>query len=120
MKKQVLVGGTLRDAGRRFIDAWNRAERGEVVEPEDNVTFVSWAALSAVMTQKRYELLRHLHLHPAASIRALSRDVGRDFKRGHEDVTALESIGLIERADGQLRADYDMINTSIFMDASAA
>lgn len=117
MKKQILVGGNLRDAAGRIAEAWHRAERGEPVEPEDNVTFTSWSALSSVMTEKRYELLRHLHRHPSPSIRALSRDLGRDFKRVHEDVTALEAVGLIEREGGMLRADYDEIHAAILLDA---
>jgi len=39
--------------------------RGEAVEPQDNVTFVSWSGLAAVMTDKRHEILRHLRRHPA-------------------------------------------------------
>ena len=117
MKKQIFVGGNLRDAASRVGEAWRRAERGEAAEAEDNVTFTSWSALASVMTEKRYELLRHLHRLPTPSIRALARDLGRDFKRVHEDVTALEAIGLIEREDGMLRADYDEIRAAILMDA---
>lgn len=117
MKKQIFVGGSLQDSARRVSEAWHRAERGETFEAEDNVTFTSWSALASVMTEKRYELLRHIHRRPAPSIRALSRELGRDFKRVHEDVTALESIGLIERQDGMLRADYDEIRAAILMDA---
>lgn len=91
MKKQVIVGGSLGEAAARVADAWRRAERGERVEVEDNVTFVSWSALASHMTDKRYELLRRLHRHPAVSIRALARDLGRDFKRVHQDVKALEA-----------------------------
>lgn len=120
MKKQVFVGGTLTDAAARVANAWRRAERGELVETQDNVTFVSWSALASHMTEKRYELLRHLHRRPAVSIRALARDLGRDFKRVHEDVAALEAIGLIEREGGELRADYDEIHASIRLDAPAA
>src|SRR5271157_168593 len=120
MKKQVIVGGTLGEAAARIADAWRRAERGERVEKEDNVTFVSWSALASQMTDKRYELLRHLHKAPAVSIRALARDLGRDFKRVHEDVKALEAIGLVEREGGLLRADYDEIRASILLDAPAA
>ena len=113
MSKTIVVGGSLKDAARRFADAWNRAERGEDVPPQDTTTFVSWSALASVMTDKRYELLRHLHDRPTASIRALARDLGRDYKRVHQDVAALASVGLVER-DGELwRADYDEILTSI-------
>jgi hypothetical protein len=77
MKKTIIVGGSLKDAGARVADAWRRAERGEPVEPEDHVTFVSWSALASRMTDKRYELLRRLHRQPAVSVRALARDIGR-------------------------------------------
>ena len=82
---------------------------GRWVDAEDNVTFVSWSALASRMTEKKYELLRRLHRQPAVSICALARDLGRDFKRVHEDVNALEAVGLIEREGGLLRADYDEI-----------
>jgi predicted transcriptional regulator len=111
--KQIFVGGSLRDAADRVADAWHEAERGAALNPQDNVTFASWSALASVMTEKRYELLRHLHGRPAPSIRALARDLGRDFKRVHEDVTALEAIGLIEREEGMLRADYNEIRAAI-------
>lgn len=120
MKKTIIVGGSLRDAAARVADAWHRAERGEAVTPQDTVTFATWSALASVMTDRRHEMLRHLHAHPAPSIRALARDLGRDFKRVHEDVTALESIGLIEREDGTLKAGYDEIQTTIPVGSRAA
>lgn len=118
MNKRVFVGGSLKDAASRVSQAWKAAEAGETAPAaEDNVTFVSWSALASVMTEKRYELLRHLHRHPAPSIRALARDLGRDFKRVHEDVTVLEAVGLIEHEGGMLRADYDEIRAAILLDA---
>ena len=53
MKKRVFVGGSLREAGQRVVDAWHRAERGEKVTPRDDITFVSWSALASAMTDKR-------------------------------------------------------------------
>jgi predicted transcriptional regulator len=120
MKKKVLIGGSLEDAARRVAEAWHKADRGEKVQVRDTVTFLSWSSLSSVMTDKRYELLRYLHAHPTTSIRALSRALHRDYKRVHEDVTALSAVGLIDR-DGQLlRADYDEIQTSITLVPPAA
>lgn len=120
MKKQLIVGGTLRDAAKRVGTIWTAALNGEVPEAQDNVTFVSWSALSSVMTDKRHALLKHLHQNPEKSIRALSRGLGRDFKRVHEDVTALESVGLIERdEDGTLTAHYNQIQATILIDAAA-
>ena len=87
------VGDRFDAVAERFTQAWHRAERGEAVD-EDHLTFVSWEALSRVMTSKRFELLRHLHRHPAASVAVLARSLGRDYKRVHQDVEALATAGL--------------------------
>ena len=120
MRKRVQVGGTLRQSARRVAEAWRRAARGEKVAPQDNVTFLSWSALASVMTDKRHELLRHLRAHPTRGIRALSRALGRDYKRVYEDVRALAAVGLVEIDQGTLRADYDEIQASIKLDEAAA
>lgn len=106
-----------RDAmSARFISAWHRAKRGEAVS-ERHVSFETFETMTGVLTPKRIELLRYLHRQPTASVAALSRAVKRDYKRVHEDVDALASAGLIERAvDGTaLRAPYGMIQTTIAM-----
>ena len=113
MKKNVHVGGSLEEAGQRFVETWNKVKRGEKVQPRDNVTFLTWSALSAVMSDKRHELLSHLRKHPAPSIRALARDLGRDYKRVYEDVAALEKVGLVEKTGSMIKADYDEIRTVI-------
>ena len=55
-----------------MLEAVARAERGEVVE-ETHVTFETWEALAAVMTPKRFALIRHLHRSPETSVTALAR-----------------------------------------------
>ncbi len=98
-----------------MADAWHGAERGETVEPQDTVTFLTWSSLASVMTNRRYEILQHLHEHPAPSVRALARSIGRDFKRVYEDVTALTAVGLIEHENGMLRVDYDEIEVCLLL-----
>ena len=112
-KRTLIVGGSLEEAARRVAESWHRAERGEEVEAEDNVTFASWSALASVMSDKRHELLKHLHRHPAPSLRALARALGRDYKRVYEDVAVLSSVGLVERGEDGLYAEYDEIRTVI-------
>jgi predicted transcriptional regulator len=51
--------------------------------------------------------------HPGASIAALDRNLGRDYKRVHEDVDALTAAGLVDRSAQGLRADDSEIRTSI-------
>jgi predicted transcriptional regulator len=108
---QVHVGDTLDDMGRRFVDAWHRAERGELTQEnaERHVGFATFATFSRIMTPRRLELLRHVHRHPARSIRALAMALGRDYRRVHEDVEALVQAGLLDRDEGGLRADYEML-----------
>ena len=47
------------------------------------------------------------------SINALAKLLKRNYKNVHDDVKALESIGLIERGeDGRYSVPWDEINTS--------
>lgn len=105
---RVHIGGSLDDTGRRFVDAWLRAERGELTEKnaERHVGFESFELFARVMTPRRLELLRRVHRHPAPSIRALAQALGRDYRRVHEDVQALVAAGLLDRDESGLRADY--------------
>jgi len=111
---KIHVHDTLEDMGARFAEAWRRAERGATVQ-ERHLSFDSFETLARTLTPRRLDLLRHIHRTPAASIAALARAVGRDYKRVHEDVEALAGAGLVEReADGTgLSAPYDAIRTTI-------
>jgi predicted transcriptional regulator len=110
---KITVGGALEDeASRRFIDAWHRAERGELVR-ERHLAFESWDALARVLTGKRMELLRHVRRHKVSSVRALAKALGRDYSNVHADVQALTSAGLLDATNDGLQADYDAIQTKI-------
>ena len=110
---KITVGGSIeQDAARRFVDAWHRAERGEASR-ERHLVFESWDALARVLTGKRMELLRYVHRHKVASVRALAKALGRDYSNVHADVQALSVAGLIEAGKDGLRADYDAIETRI-------
>jgi predicted transcriptional regulator len=111
-KLEIHVGGTFADTKRRVLQAVTKAEN-EPFEPQEHVTFSSWEALASVMTTKRFELLRRLHKNPEASVASLARTLGRDYKRVHEDVEALENAGLIQRGEHGLHTQYDEIHTSI-------
>ena len=104
----VHVGDTFDAMSQRVIDAWHRAERGELTAeaPERHVGFVTFALFARIMSPKRLELLRHVHRHPARSVRALAQALGRDYRRVHEDVAALVDAGLLDRDGTGLHADY--------------
>lgn len=108
---QIHVGDNLDTMGRRFVDAWYRAERGELTEAnaERHLGFETFELFARVMTPRRLELLRHVHRHPPRSIRALSIALGRDYRRVHEDVEALVAAGLLDRDAAGLHADYETV-----------
>jgi predicted transcriptional regulator len=108
----ITVGGTLEDDAVSFLNAWKRAEKGEQVH-ERVLAFESWEGLAAVMTGERYRLLRHIHAQPEASVAGLARALGRQYRRVHADVAALEQAGLLDRSEGRVRATTDRINAEI-------
>ena len=112
-KVKFTVGGAMEnDASRRFVDAWHRAERGEVFH-ERHLAFESWDALARVLTGKRMELLRYVRRNNVSSIRSLAKSLKRDYSNVHADVQALASAGLLDTANGGVQADYDVIETKI-------
>jgi predicted transcriptional regulator len=110
---KITAGGKFEgEASIRFIDAWHRAEGGEVFH-ERHLAFENWDTLARVLTGKRMELLHYVRRHDVASIRALAKALGRDYSNVHADVQALAAAGLLDASGGGLRADYDAIETKI-------
>jgi predicted transcriptional regulator len=109
---QVHVGETLDDIGARAISAWHRMERGEEVS-EKHISFETWETMVRVLSPKRLELLRHVHKDPAKNIRVLALALGRNYRRVHEDVEALEAAGLLDRDKEGLRAEYDAFDVAM-------
>ncbi len=112
---QVHIGDTLDSIGERVINAWHRAECGELTpaNAEIHIGFEDWETMVRTLSPKRLELLRHLHKHPAKNIRALAEALGRDYRRVHEDVEALEAAGLLDRDKAGLHADYDAFDVQM-------
>ncbi len=111
---KLLVGGSIEDDAAAFVDTWHRAERGERTL-ERVLAFESWEALASVLTGERYRLLRHLHKHPEPSVSALARSLGRQYRRVHGDVTALEGAGLLDRSGDEVRTTVDRISAEIVL-----
>ncbi len=114
---KVIVGGSLAEDAAAFVDAWRKAEHGAAVGEgavADHVlAFESREALSSIMTGERLRLLRHLHAHPEPSVSALARALGRQYRRVHADVAALEGVGLVARADGVVRVTADTVTAEV-------
>jgi len=112
-KRHVLVHvESLQASGRRFVDAWRRAKRGEAVH-EEHLSFESLERLLATLSPKRIELVRFVRRRPNLSIAAVARELGRDYKRVHGDVRALEMAGLLEENEAGLRAPFSGVDAQL-------
>jgi predicted transcriptional regulator len=102
---KVHVGDSLDDIGARAVLAWHRMERGENVN-EKHLSFETWEAKVRELSPTRLELLRHVHRDPAKNIRALSLALGRNYRRVHEDVEALEAAGFLDHPRSVQRQNW--------------
>ncbi len=114
-KRHIHVG--VEDAERgfeRFIEAWHKAEAGEIEQAEVHLNFEDFAKLLSVLTPKRLALLRSLRQLGSLSVRALAQQLERDYKNVHSDVSTLEEVGLIDRTEeGLLVAPWDVIDAHV-------
>lgn len=103
---------SLAASGRRFVAAWRRAKRGEPVH-EEHLSFESLERLLATLSPKRIELVRFVRRRPNLSIAAVARELGRDYKRVHGDVRALETAGLLEEDEAGLQAPFSGMDAQL-------
>ena len=97
-----------------FIDAWKRAEQGKGSEAEHRLVFENLEALLKALTPARWILLRRLRAAGPRSVRALARELERDYKNVHTDVRALEKIGLIGRsANDEVEVPWDIVEAPL-------
>lgn len=89
-----------------------RAERGALAQ-EEHLSFEALERLLETLSPKRIELIRFVRHRPHLSIAALARELGRDHKRVHGDVRALERVGLLEQDEDGLRAPYAGVDAQL-------
>ncbi|MHB1942430.1 MAG: HVO_A0114 family putative DNA-binding protein [Acidiferrobacteraceae bacterium] len=73
-----------------------RATRGSRYQGE-RLNFETPEAFFGHLTARRWALVHALLGAGEIPVREVARRVGRDVKRVHEDVTILETLGLVER-----------------------
>ena len=109
-----------RDMNQAFINAWKKAEQGTQPEDEQHLYFENAATLLGVLSNQRLVLLSILRQSGPSSIRALSKELHRDYKNVHSDVKLLREAGLI-RIDQQNKVfvPWQIIHTEIDLLAAA-
>jgi predicted transcriptional regulator len=95
------------------------AMNNEHADSEAHISFATPELLWAVLTAKRWEILKILCGAGPISIRETSRRVGRDVKAVHGDVTALLEAGVLNRVpDGRVEFPYDTIKVEFMLEAA--
>jgi predicted transcriptional regulator len=103
---------SLEASGRRFVDAWRGAQRGEPVH-EEHLSFESLEKLLSTLSPRRIEIVRLVRRRPNMSIAAIARELGREYKRVHGDVRALQTAGLLEEGEAGLRAPFAGVDAQL-------
>lgn len=86
----------------------------------ETLNFDSPAAFFANMTDRRWAVVTALQGAGEVGVRELSRRLGRDVKRVHEDANVLVSLGLIDRTEkGSLVCPYDDIHVDMHLRKAA-
>lgn len=110
---QVRVGGA-GDALDRFEAAWNRQAEGGKPVSLSVLSFQDLPLLLKTLSPARWSLLQRLRKEAAASIYELAKNLGRDYKNVHTDVSRLAELGLIERrADGGVAVPWDGVRAEL-------
>jgi len=96
--RKLIVGvGGLKKMAEEFIDVWKCIESGKKVPhaPIEKVTFSSERLLFKVLSKSRRDLLRYVHEHGEMTIRALAKQLHRNYEEVCRDVKLLFEAGLI-------------------------
>ena len=103
MSKKLCVRVSPRDdALDRFEAAWHLAS-GRAAPPALAVlSFAGLPLLVKTLTPARWALLESLRKTGPLSIFALSKQLGRDYKNVHTDVTRLVELNLVEKSEASL------------------
>ena len=87
-------------------------------EKQARISFSTPELLWAVLTAKRWELLKALCGAGPLSIREAARRVNRDVKAVHGDVKALINAGVLRRAEGRIEFPYEAVHVDFMLRAA--
>lgn len=106
-----------------FAEALEMAQRldaGEREAKEATLAFESLSGLVKLMTANRWKLLGALRKGGPTSIRALAKELTRDYRGVHADVAALRDVDLIRLdAAGKIFTPWSRITAEMDLDAAA-
>jgi len=113
-KKLIVKVDSLENSLSKFKKIWERAEKGEKFSsPVEILSFENAATLMKTLSPKRLELLKMLHVLGTISIRRLAKELHRDYSNVHQDIKALNQIGVVLEEDNKYYVPWETIVTEI-------
>ena len=106
--------GPAADALDRFEAAWNRRIEGRPVATLHVLSVPNLPRLLRTLSPARWALIELLAQAGPLSIYELARRLQRNYKNVHTDVTQLEALGLIERANAnRVTVAWDVLRAEL-------
>ncbi len=103
----------IKAAGISAIEGITKNEyQGETLNFETPGVFFS------KLTENRWNIVGSLQSDGKAGVRELSRRIGRDVRRVHDDITVLIALGLIEKQKDKLYCPYSDIHVDMHIKAA--
>jgi len=102
--------GGFKQMGKRFIDAWHQAEKGQKIIEKNLITFDDFTSLSKVLSNTRLQLLLTLNKIGFASVRQISHQLNRDYHGVHRDVKLLEAHKFIAKKEDKFYIPWEKIS----------
>lgn len=115
MKRNFQVGIVSEEGfNREVTDILENADKGIFPEkPVERVYFGNMKTFLEYITPKRFALMDTLHKSGPMTIYALAKLLHRHYKNVHDDVKALECIGLVEKDEnGRYVVPWEEITAS--------
>ncbi|KKB13163.1 hypothetical protein VE25_03530 [Devosia geojensis] len=119
MNTLIIRLGTRDDVKARFVEAGERAARGESVEATPSLNFASYDDMHRILAPSRLAIVKVLAGQGPLSIREVARRVSRDVQAVHRDVTMLINTGVIDRTEKGVEFPYDRIHFEFDVSAAA-
>jgi predicted transcriptional regulator len=115
-RKVTVTIGNLNDMANEFIDVWHQVKRGKTPKAAiEKIIFEDERLLFKTLTPKRCALLKYVHQRGKLSVRALAKELLRDYSNVYQDVKALAHVGLMVKddKDDKYLVPWDKIVTEI-------
>ncbi len=102
------------DALDRFEAAWHLASGRKPPEPLAVLSFADLPLLTKNLTPARWDLLKKLKSTGPVTIFALAKNLERDYKNVHTDVSRLVELGLVGKsADGLVSVSWQAVRAEL-------